>query len=294
MIKEYENLSYEEYGFLTGIRSSEIKWMLDGSEMYAWKKFGTSEDTKALKEGRAIHKALLEPETFNDEFCFLPETAPRRPSTRQRQAKNPSAATIQAIDFWYKYESENYGKTSIDKESQAAVQHAMALQAKPDSETLKHILNDTKKEVSFTAKVEGLPVKCRVDMMYLDDKDVLGVYELKTINALSIANAKSEIRKYHYVEQLAFYSQIIHQKYKKIQFYFLFFEKKPPHRLRLYEIESCDVWDKIDRVNDALHEIHNRTQTGVYIESLAPIKLMLSSGWDIMPTMPIESFNDET
>src|SRR5512133_3018040 len=57
-------------------------------------------ETDDKRIGRALHSHILEPATFDQFWVVLPEDCPRRPSDRQRNAKEPSDATVKAVEFW--------------------------------------------------------------------------------------------------------------------------------------------------------------------------------------------------
>lgn len=67
----------------------------------------------ALVFGAAMHKLVLEPETWETEFVVVPPEAPRRPSDKQRMASRPSAATVAAIEWWDDFERGRDGRQAI-------------------------------------------------------------------------------------------------------------------------------------------------------------------------------------
>lgn len=76
-------------------------------------KTGKKERTPAMIFGSLVHCMILEPEEVEERYIVEPEDAPRRPSIRQIEAKNPSASTLESIDFWQNFEELARGKEMI-------------------------------------------------------------------------------------------------------------------------------------------------------------------------------------
>lgn len=66
--------------------------------------------SNALVFGAAMHKIVLEPETWEDEFVVIPPDAPRRPTDKQINAAKPSASTIAAAGYWVAFHKKHEGK----------------------------------------------------------------------------------------------------------------------------------------------------------------------------------------
>ena len=64
------------------------------------------EQTKAMIIGSAFHSLLLEPNGFPSEFLTVEPFAPKKPTLSQRNAKKPSAATLEAIAYWDEFEKQ--------------------------------------------------------------------------------------------------------------------------------------------------------------------------------------------
>ena len=64
-----KGLSNKKYRSMEGVSRSELWTLLSKTPMhFLYESTHPKEDTPALAFGRATHKAILEPETFYDEF----------------------------------------------------------------------------------------------------------------------------------------------------------------------------------------------------------------------------------
>lgn len=119
--------------------------------------------TPAMKNGTLVHCAIFEPRALQKRYAVLPDDAPRRPTVSQRNAKNPSLDTIDALEWWARWEREHQGAEIIEAvQLQTAKAQAAALRALPDVAAL---LSDGYGEASaFWHDAEtGEMCKCRPD-----------------------------------------------------------------------------------------------------------------------------------
>lgn len=117
-------------------------------------------ETDDKRIGRALHSRILEPATFNEQWLVLPADAPRRPSDRQRNAKTPSASSIESIVFWEEVEAS--GK-EIVKAAEFALIEEMASEIR--RKQCVNMICNGQAEVSivWTDGETGLLCKSRLD-----------------------------------------------------------------------------------------------------------------------------------
>ena len=66
-------MTQKEYRETNGISRSEL-WKIEKSPLhFKWAQEHPDNDSKALVFGRAVHKAILEPNDFSSEFVILPK-----------------------------------------------------------------------------------------------------------------------------------------------------------------------------------------------------------------------------
>jgi len=230
----------DEYHQLTAFSNSDLK-LIARSPAHYWAarldpERPVDEPTPALIAGRVLHCAILEPDTFNDKFIVVPEDAPRRPSSAQRNAKNSNDESIRSILFWDKFEAKNSGKTIIKYEDQVKYQKiAASVRAHPE---LTGLLLNGKTEQTFIANdpVTGVLVRCRVDLWNVIDDYCVAVDMKSCEDAQSLAFSRAAYV-YGYFHQDAFYRDVIEWSgCRKIDlFLFAAFEKESPYAIKIYQ-----------------------------------------------------------
>lgn len=194
--------------------------------------------------GSAYHTFILEPEEFINRYVTIPEDAPKRPSITQRNAAKPSASTLEAIDFWDKFEAESAGKEIIDLDDLATL-NAMAEALKNDP-AASALLGGSPGRAEMSAywvdPRTGLLLRCRPD--YWREDGIL--VDLKTTIDASLAEFSRSVVKWRYHVQAPFYldgtNEAITQSGAQIerptQFVFVAQEKKPPFAVACYVLDD--------------------------------------------------------
>lgn len=73
-------------------------------------------ETPALRFGKALHVAVLEPELFERVYCFLPADAPLRPTEAMLKAyaKGTSGdSSRDRVEWWRAWEHDNHGRIDL-------------------------------------------------------------------------------------------------------------------------------------------------------------------------------------
>lgn len=173
----YFGMPENEYHEAKALSNSGMKKLII-SPLEFWENFFNpekeEEETSAQAAyGKALHRYILEPDTFMDRYCFMPEDAPRKPTSSQRNAKKPSADSILAIQYWDEFNKLNEGKELIKQEWLKDFQKAeKMLQYYPE---IKDSFKNGYAEVSIFLEIDGIMFKCRID--YLKPS---GVEDLKS------------------------------------------------------------------------------------------------------------------
>ena len=93
-----------EYHAHPATGSSQLKALAIQTPAHYWAKYEDlsrekTEPTPAMRLGTLIHQVILEPELFDRSYIVLPEDAPRRPTEKQLEAKQPRDGTA-AREAW--------------------------------------------------------------------------------------------------------------------------------------------------------------------------------------------------
>ena len=140
-----------------------------------------SEPSEAMILGSAVHALIEGADAFGAQFALVPENAPKRPSSAQLKAKNPSVETISAIRWWDQF-NQGIGARRVLKPEmvQEARDMADAIRAHPAASAL---LLDTQREVTWRTEVTGLLVQCRTDIWGETPVEVPFADGLRTVGA---------------------------------------------------------------------------------------------------------------
>lgn len=162
-------------------------------------------DSDALVLGRAVHALVLEPDTFAQAFAAVPEDAPKRPSSKQREAKKPSPATLEAIAFWDDFDASNDGKTVLTRSVLANAQDCAAgILRYLSIHGLEHVVDPATSWLETPLLFNNVTTPCKAQLDIVD-KDGW-IWDLKTLSGgLSDQNIRSTISKNRYHWQASHY-----------------------------------------------------------------------------------------
>lgn len=232
----------DEYHAGPGISKSHLDAINAGSPRHYWHKYlnparEAEERTEAMIMGSAVHSAILEPDLFPSEFMAAPDEAPPRPSIRQVNAKKPSPATVNAINFWKDFDAENVGRTVLRlNDFNICMSIRDAVHTHPVAAGL---LTGGKAEQSFYAidSETGELIKCRTD--YLHDSGAM-IVDVKTTEDASPNGFGKSSANFRYPVQTAWYNGVLDSCYGEHpeNWVFLAVEKSPPFAIGLYFVEA--------------------------------------------------------
>lgn len=231
------NTNYEE---MEGIRRSEL-WLFKKSPLhYKWQKEHPTDPTPAMVFGQAMHKYLLEPETFADEFAIVPAVDRRTKVGRE-----------QFNDFLGK----NSGKTFITEDDMNKI-GAMKMSLLENEEVRELFAHSKVVEMPYTWTDAATGEKCKVkaDMVI---SNVVGfsrpcIIDYKTTNSCADGAFEKSCRMYGYDFQSGMYTEGINIcTLEEHGFIFIAQEKEPPYASRVY---YCSDYF-IDRGKRIFHEL---------------------------------------
>lgn len=219
-----------------------------------------------MVKGTAIHTAVLEPDNLATEFAVAPEDAPRRPDARQRNAKKPSAETLDSIAFWDAFEAEAAGKTVLDAETFSHVVGARdSVLTHPDIKGL-FTLGDAEESYFAIDPETGALIKCRPDYNRLNYDGL--VIDLKSTGDASPEGFSGSATKFRYDVSDPWYRDVIDlalgTKGAAQNFAFVAVEADPPHAVGLYYLTERQRDHGRAMGRRDLRQIVNCTSTGVW------------------------------
>lgn len=175
----FYNLAIDDYHGGAGVSKSALDDYRKAPHLYWSNRFDPTKPPEEKKashlQGHLLHCAFLEPDQFGARYVTVPEDAPRKPSITQRNAKKPSAETLEAINWWDRFNLDNEGKEIITPDD-----YTLAWKQADSLRKIKAISTlavNGKPEVSayWTDPVTGLYCRCRPDWVspFGDQGDIL-------------------------------------------------------------------------------------------------------------------------
>lgn len=212
-------MSHTDYKQLNALNYSGAKQILVSPLHYqAWLK-AEQEDTPALRFGRLVHLASLEPEVFDRKVRVMPECDRR---TKEGKAIYEAfVATLRADEEAIK-KDEMDNVLAVAESAQAGIEKVCG-----GVEGARLVEN------TYTGKHEGIAIKGRPDLV-VSHPDRTIVLDVKTTQDASPKSFAREIYNYKYFLQAAWYCTLTGAK----EFYFIAVEKNPPFAFAIYRLDD--------------------------------------------------------
>ena len=169
------------YGYLSkaALSSSAVKLLLDSPKTYYYvTKYGSDENSQALRDGHLVHTMILEPEKLN-EYVFL----------------NVASKNTKAYKEASQYHTDVY--TSKEKKDAERIVDAVFR-----NEQAMSCLRDSQFEVPSIGYIEGIPFRGKADI--LQNKG--GICDIKT--TVDVKNFHISASKYGYDRQCYIYCEL--------------------------------------------------------------------------------------
>jgi hypothetical protein len=233
-------LTNAEYHGLTTVISKSHLDEVNRSPAHYWSRYvdparEPEPPTDAMQLGTALHTAVLEPELWDEQIILPPVDAPRRPSITQRNAAKPSAATLEAIEFWDAFDAAAASKIVLSREDAERVQlMAHAVRQHPAAAFLLGQGGVREQSYLWTDPATGLECKCRPDWHSADRRIIADV---KTTEDASPRGFAKSVANFRYHVQAAFYGDALGAE----QFLFIAVEKRRPYLAAVYAASSAMV-----------------------------------------------------
>jgi exodeoxyribonuclease VIII len=222
-----------EYHSLPSISKSGLDLIHRAPALYRYRRANPTPQTPAMRWGTMVHTAILEPETLSSRYIVLPDDAPNKPTSRQRNAKKPSEETIAAIQWWDAFNELTVGRETISPEESNALNDIRAMaHGDPVAGPILAKIAHVERSIFWTDTDTGIECRCRPDAI-LDNGYILDV---KTTQDASADSFSRSIATYRYHVQAAFYSDGYEAEFGAPPkgFAFLAIEKEPPYLCAVY------------------------------------------------------------
>lgn len=247
-------MSFEDYHAVDAFSASGMKLL--ARSPWHWCNRVPMQQTRAMLCGSLVHCAQLEPRALAERYVVVPEDAPRRPSVSQWNAKNPSADSMAAMDWWRTFEAANTSRAIVAADDFATTQKQ--LQAVADCPELAEAFSTGESEVSmfWVDPATGVYCKARPDHITRKPDGRVQMLDLKSMADDTPAGVMRAMGR------LGLYRQEAHYRrgYEVItstpvaDFVFAVVSSAPPILATPYRIVDAALQQGIEEVEDLLLE----------------------------------------
>lgn len=248
-------MTEREYRAAEGVSRSQLWRLHEGSpEKFKYEEEHPEEPTPALIFGQMVHKLIMDPETFNDEFAVAPDV--------DRRTKDGKAA-------WALFAEMNEGKTIVkaeDYDTACAMRNALL-----ENDLVVKLLSG-KHEVPlfWTDEMTGEKCKVRLDC-YKDLKNVPIIVDYKSTNDASTEAFMRSAINYGYDFQSAMYTEAVKRcMEKEAVFIFIAQEREPPYAVNVLAADQLLVQRGYDTFRELLGIYHDCKVSGNWYGYLGP------------------------
>ena len=258
------DMSFEDYHAVDAFSASGMKHL--ARSPWHWRNRVEMKQTRAMLCGSLVHCAQLEPHALAERYVIVPEDAPRRPSVSQWKAKNPSADSQAAMDWWRMFEASNTKRAIVPADDYATTQKQ--LQAIKDCAELAEAFSTGHSEVSmFWVDPEtGVYCKARPDHIRRKADGRVQMLDLKSMADDTPAGVQRALGR------LGLYRQEAHYRrgYQVItgqpvdDFVFAVVSSVPPILATPYRLVDDALQQGLEEVADLLREFAQCQRSGVW------------------------------
>jgi exodeoxyribonuclease VIII len=197
----------QNYQQIDGLNYSTAKFILQSPQHYQDALANPIIQTHDMLLGSLAHLLTFQPAEAEKAFVVLPEDAPKKPTSVQRNAKKPSDDTVKAMIWWDEFISANSGKAIIDAEDYQvitgiATSALAALKSLPIESMM--VENAYHKEMEPGIFIKGRP-DCHGTL--LDGRKF--ILDLKSARSARPGAFASEVADRMYHMQAAFYRELL-------------------------------------------------------------------------------------
>ena len=237
----------KEYRASNGISRSELWQLRESPEKFKWTQEHPEEPTPSLIFGSLVHKLLLEPETFDDDFAIIPDV-----DRRTKAGKEAYNAFLSGFSERYIISHSDYEK---------ALQMANKAKQTP---FVSKLLDNGKHEVAYYWEDDLTKELCKVRLDCVSEvggKKIIVDYKT-TANASTESFMRSAIN-YGYDFQAAMYCEGYEKSTgKKPLFVFIAQEKEPPYAVNILQADEYFLKRGYDVFRELIGVYHDCKESG--------------------------------
>ena len=245
-----------EYNKHEGVRRSDLWKIRESPEKYLWAVEHPEPPTPAMEFGAMVHKHLLEPQTFADEYAIAP---------------NVDRRTKAGKEAWNAFAIENFNKLIVSADDfDQADDMVNAVMSHPIAQQLlggKHEV-----PLFWTDEDTGELCKCRLDILTeLDGKPV--VVDYKTATSAMTDKFNAAIWQFGYHLQAYMYTEAVMKNMgltERPRFIFIVQEKKAPYSVNVVEVTEDVMTNGMDTFRELIGVLHQCKETGYYYSFNGP------------------------
>lgn len=172
-------MSLADYLAVDALSASDMRLLARSPWHYA--NTAEREPTPGMLTGSLVHCAMLEPQALDSRYVVVPGDAPRRPTSAQWAAKNPSPASLDAMAWWRTFERDTAGRAIVSADDYATLQlQIAAIRAEPYLREVFERADDAEVSVFWIDPATGVYCKCRPDLLHWIDGEHVRIVELKS------------------------------------------------------------------------------------------------------------------
>lgn len=243
-------MTEREYNQAEGVRRSELWRMHESPEKYEYFRTHPEPPTPALVFGQVVHKLLLEPKTFNDEFAIAPDMDRRTKAGREA---------------WEAFVANAGDRTVITQdEFDQAAEMVGAVRTHPLAQTL---LNG-EHEVPFFWTDDDTGIRCKIKCDILTEIDGQPVVvDYKTAASAHTDKFNAKAFEFGYPLQAAMYTEGVMKALgldERPRFIFIAQEKKPPYSVNVIEMTEDVMMYGTDLFREYIGALHECRETGYW------------------------------
>lgn len=245
-----------EYRKMDGISRSELWRLRESPEKFKWYQEHPEPPTPALTFGAAVHKILLEPDTFRDEFAVAPKCDRRTKDGREAYNAFLGASVGKSIITLADYEKAQ----------------DMANKALKAPSVKKLLAGEHEKPFFWVDDLTVEKCKCRVDCITNIDGQPT-IIDYKTAKSAATHSFNRSIYNYGYHVQAAMYSDGVMaamELTERPDFKFIVQEKYPPYAVNIVTVPPEVMLAGLDKFRELIGIYHQCRETGYWYGYTGP------------------------
>jgi len=240
--------NYENYAAVPAANWSSLKELRKSALHYKYALENSKKETPSLLLGRAVHAAILEPETWHDAFAVRPDGIDRRTKTGKED--------------YALFEAQSHGKAILTEDAKTLAweigrcvrEHPLCAHFFSQSDSFKE------STIVWTDARTGLDCKARFDLCSRDHGLLV---EIKTATSIGEREFSYQAWKLGYFHQLAFYAAGLKTLYgTEPDLRIVAVESSPPHDVGVFVPCLDTMYAAEQDVADLLQHHLHCTKTG--------------------------------